>query len=798
MLSACQSEEEKAEGHYQTALDLIAEQDYDRAIVELRNVFQNDAGHLEARRTLAEVLLQQRGDRQGAYSQYLRIAEQYPDDLEARIALTELAFASNLWEEVERHGQRAEELAPEEPRVKAIATIRTYRAAALAEDEPARREAARQADDQLAEQPESFPLRMIVIDNALREGDLSRALAEIDKVIALAPDDPRYYRERLRVLAQIGDMEAIEAQLREMVERFPEDTNNKATLVRFYLSRQDFDAAEGFLRDLAEAAPADEPGPTIDLIRFLAEVRGVEAARVEIDKAIAERPDPVPFLVLRAGLDFAAGQRDEAIATMQGALEGAEPSEQTHNIKITLARMLLTTGNEVGARTLVEEVLTEEVNHPEALKMQAAWQIEADDTDAAIAALRTALDSAPEDAQAMTLMAEAYSRSGRPELARDFLALAVEASGNAPAETIRYARLLIGEERYLPAEDILINALRLAPDNRDLLVMLGQLYLRMEDFGRAQNVADTLRRQGDEAAVQAANAIEAERLNRQSGAEEAMAYLEQLANAADATLANRIALIRARIGTGDTEAALEQAQALKAENPDNEALDIVLATAQAVNGNLSEAEAIYRGLLDRNPARPGVWLELSRLQQRQGDREGAKTTIAEALSSAPENPQLLWAQASFLEQDGDIDGALAIYENLYERSSGSAVVANNLASLLATYREDDESLERAWTIARRFNDTEIPAMQDTYGWIAHRRGESAEALPYLEAAAQGLPNDPLVQYHLGQVYFALGRRDDALAQFRKAVEIAGPGDQRAQIEAARAQIQELSAVAPEN
>ncbi|WP_282130190.1 tetratricopeptide repeat protein, partial [Roseobacter litoralis] len=100
-------------------------------------------------------------------------------------------------------------------------------------------------------------------------------------------------------------------------------------------------------------------------------------------------------------------------------------------------------------------------------------------------------------------------------------------------------------------------------------------------------------------------------------------------------------------------------------------------------------------------------------------------------------------------------------------------------------RTDEASLDRAWAVARRFRDTEIPALQDTFGWILHRRGESEEALPYLEGAAQGLPNDPLVQYHLGKAYEALERPEDALAQFRKVVQIAGPEDQREQVIEAR-------------
>jgi len=790
LLSACKSSEERAEEHYQSALALLEKGDTDRAIVELRNVFQLNGGHEEARRKLAEIFLQQ-GNRQGAYGQYLRLAEQYPDDLETRIALAEIATETGNWDEVERHGAKAEELAPDDPRVKALSRVMAYRKAVLDDDAAARREIARQADAMMADQPDNVLLRTIVIDNAIREADYSRALTELDWMIQRDPDDPRNYKDRLKVLAQLGDKDAIEAQLREMIDRFPNDASNKATLLRFYMSEKKLDAAESFLRELVAKSAPDDPGPTLDLIRFLAQIRGIDAAKAEVEKAIAERPDPTPFKVVGAALDFEAGNRDQAIAAMESVLAEAEPSEKTRNYKVALAKMLLAEGNEVGARTRVEEVLSEDPNNTEALKMRARWLIESDDTDAAIAALRTALDQKSDDAEAMTLMAEAYSRAGSVDLAKDYLSQAVDASNHAPPETLRYARVLIGEKKYLPAEDILLAALRLQPRNTDLLIALGQLYLAMEDYGRAQNVADALRRIGGDAAVQAANGIEAERLNRQSGTEEAMSFLEKLAEGADASLASKIALIRARMGTGDIKGALQLAEELNQQNPDTEAVTVVLAAVQAANGNLDEAVALYRGLLDANPARPAIWLELSKIRQRQGDRDAAKATVEEGLAQIPDNPQLLWAKASFLEQDGDIDGAIGIYEELYEQNSASLVVANNLASLLATYRQDDASLERAWTVARRFSDIKVPAVQDTYGWISYRRGNVEEALPYLEAAAEGLPNDPLVQYHLGQAYTALNRPQDALDHFRKAVEIAGPTDQRPQIEEARTLIQSL-------
>lgn len=790
-VSACKSAEERAEEHYQTALSLIAEGDYDRAIVELRNVFQLDGSHKEARRTLAHVTLTERGNRQEAYSQYLRLAEQYPDDLDARIKLSEIAFAAANWDELERHGAKAEELAPNDSRVIPLTTARKYRTAVQAQDASARRDVARDAMMLLVDQDKNVVLRSIVIDNLLREGDFSNALEQIDLVLEQDPENPLYNQQRLNVLVQLGDMTAVEAHLKTMIERFPSETSHKAMLLRFYLSAQNLDQAEAFLRELAAAAPADDPGPAVDLIRFLAEFRSIDAAKAEIVSAIPKATDPLPFKVLDAGLDFAAGAQDAAVTTLETALKDHPASEHALNVKVTLARMQLTMGNEVGARARVEEVLAEDATQPEALKMKAGWLTNADQTDAAIAALRSALDRAPNDAQAMTLMAEAYTRSGRPELARDFLALAVEASGNAPENSIRYAQLLMSEESYLPAEDILISSLRLSNDHPDLLLTLGQLYLRMEDFGRAEQVANTLRRLDTPEAKTAADGLDAERINLQSGREEAMAYLEEIGNSADATLASRIALVRARLGTGDTEGALALAKELSAENQGNDAVSYVLATTEAVSGNLDEAEAIYRALVTAGASRTPIWLELSRIKQRKGDRDGARAVIEEALAKNPGDPNLLWATASFLEQDGEIDKAIDIYEELYEANSDSPVVANNLASLLSSYRDDPESLERAWTVARRFRDTTVPAVQDTYGWLLKRRGEIAEALPYLEAAAEGLPSDPLVQYHLAQTYLALERPEDALARFQRAVELAGPGDTRPQINEARDMIRTL-------
>jgi tetratricopeptide (TPR) repeat protein len=790
-LAACDSAEERANEHYQRGLELIEAGDFDRAIVEFRNVFQIDGGHREARLRLAELLLTHRNNPQGAYSHYLRLVEQYPDDLQARLELSELAFLARNWDEVDRHGAKAEEIAPEDERVKVITLARAYRNAAIDENAAERRKQADAADQLLKSVSDSPILRNVLIDSYLRDSEYGKALAQLDWLLERDEKNILYWRQRLEVLSRLGDSSEIEAQLMKMVELFPDDAGNKLTLIRFYMSREEVDKAEGFLRQLIADADDDQPGPRLDLIRFLAEVRGNDAARKEIEAAIAAVPDPTAFRVVGASIDFTEGDQEKAVNTLEDVLKTAEPSDQTRAIKVSLAQMLLGMGNEVGARARVEEVLAEDDRNASALKMQANWLIDSDETDGAIASLRIAIEEEPEDEQALGLMARAYTRAGRPELARDYLALAVDASNNAPAQTIVYARILMSEERYLPAEDILKKSLRLNQNNVDLLVAMGQVYIRMEDRSRVEQIVRSLRSIGTSIASTAANGLEAELINQSAGPEEAMDFLETMATGADATLATRVALVRARLSSGDRQGALDIAREIYSENSDNIALRAVLGAAEAVNGNLEEAEGHYRAILEEAPQQPNIWLALAQLKGRQGFAEEARQVIEEGLSHSPESGNLLWAKASYLERQEDFEGAISIYEELYEIDSNSVVVANNLASMLTTYREDADSLERAYRISRRFRDTQLPALQDTYGWIEHRRGNSEEALPYLESAAQGLPQDPIVQYHLGQVYLAVGRQEDALAQFVKTIEVATPSDNRSQIADARKQIEAL-------
>ncbi len=793
-LAACQSSEERAEKHYQNALALISEGDVDRAKVELRNVFDLNGSHREARTLYADTLAGQ-GEMRDAYGQYLRLAEQFPDDLNARLGLSRIAILSQDWEELRRHGTVAMELAPDTPEVQVIAVTLDYAAAIEEEDAPERREVVRRAAALSEAQPDNLQLRRILVDGALRDNELETALTEVKAAQIVAPQERSLYDTEVSLLVQLGRPDEIEATLRGMIDRFPGDKTIVDNLVRFYLSRDELDMAETFLRDrVAKAGPEAVTEDTNDLVRFLLVQRGPEEALAELESAIETSETPDAFQSLRARILFDSGETDQAIGAMEALLEPVADDDATANEdRVILARMLDATGNRVGAQRLVARVLDIDRTQIAALKLEAGWRIAADNADGAISLLRTALDEAPQDVDALTLMAEAHLRNGNRDLARDMMSLAVQASNSGAVETRQYVVLLLEDERFSLAEEVLIDALRVAPDNPALLVDLAGVYIRMQDWARTAQIEAQLRRLDTPVASRAADGVQASRLSSEGRTEEAVAFLEDLAAENDSDIVARTAVVRARLASGDVEGAVTYAEQAANEAPDDIARTMIYATTLSAVGRQADAEANYRKVLEQDDQVENAWIGLVRALYGQGDVEGGKTALEAGLAAMPEAINLLWAQASFLEQSGDLEGALRTYESLYERAPESPVIVNNYASLLSMLRDDDASLERAYVVSRRLGDSEQPAFQDTLGWIAHRRGDERAAVEYLEPAAAALTNDPMVQYHLAEVYFALGRDAEALTQFEKAVGMVSPDDSRPQIATARTRIETLTA-----
>lgn len=786
-VAACESSEEKAEAFYQSGLELLAAGDPDRAAVEFRNVFNFNGAHQDARRQLAEIL-RARGDVSGAFGQYLRLAEQYPELADAHLALAEMAIAGQQWEQAERHGRRALELEPDAAGTDTVRVSLDFRQASIDEDAQAQGQLASEARALVEADPNDILSRRVLIAHALTQNDPAGALDDIDAAIAYDPTDLTYYVIKIQALNALGERDEIGDLLREMYTQFPDNTEVQQSLITYYIQLQDFAGAQAFLRELAGDDTAAPEG-FVPIIQLLEQTDGRDAARAELQRladANAENADNRAFyLALLAGYDFDEGNRDTAIADLTALLEEAAPSEQTRRIKGTLATMLLATGNQVGARALAEEILAEDASNVTALKLRAQMLIDGDQASDAIVDLRRALDQSPRDTSIILLLAAAHERNGNTQLQGERLATAVEVSGSAVRESLLYADFLVRNGREAAARSVLGDARNANPNDLDILAQTARLALADNAIGVVRGVmADLEKLQDQPRAPELLQSLRTAVLLSQDRLDEGLDLLQQQASETGAAGAV-FAVLQTQLRAGKLDEARAYLDSQMEAAPTDPNLRMMNAALLLSEGEADAAEAELRAIIDEFPNAVNVINQLYVQLRRTGQTDAARELLETSLAANPDAPRLLLYRAGDLEQDGDVEGAIAIYEQLYALNSSNVTIANNLASLLSTFRDDEAALERAAAVARRLRGTDVAPFQDTYGWIAYRQGNYEEALTYLEPASAGLPENALVQYHLGMTYAALERSQEATAALTRALEIAGEDSTLPQMQVAR-------------
>lgn len=169
--------------------------------------------------------------------------------------------------------------------------------------------------------------------------------------------------------------------------------------------------------------------------------------------------------------------------------------------------------------------------------------------------------------------------------------------------------------------------------------------------------------------------------------------------------------------------------------------------------------------LDEDGRRDAYLLE-AELHRKDGADAAEQDAYARGLAAFPDAPALLYGRALMWERQDQIPRAEADLRRLLVIEPDNVAALNALGYTLADrtdrYREALELIDRA-----RVAEPTNPAIIDSYGWVLFRLGRSRAALDHLQRA-YALQQDPDIASHLGQVLWALGRRDEARRHFDEA------------------------------
>lgn len=215
------------------------------------------------------------------------------------------------------------------------------------------------------------------------------------------------------------------------------------------------------------------------------------------------------------------------------------------------------------------------------------------------------------------------------------------------------------------------------------------------------------------------------------------------------------ARVQLELRSGRPDKAVPLARALVEENPDLPVATALLAEAQAANRDFAAAAQTYQRVWESSPSAP-LALAYSQARHRAGIPE-PELPLRQWLERHPRDPAIRLTLASALQQAGSAADAIREFQRaMAELPPGHpmrGIAQNNLAMLYAQLG-DSRALETARSAYQAAGN--LPAVQDTYGWLLVQGGKAAEALPLLRSASEASPDSDEIRYHYAQALAATG------------------------------------------
>ncbi len=328
------------------------------------------------------------------------------------------------------------------------------------------------------------------------------------------------------------------------------------------------------------------------------------------------------------------------------------------------------------------------------------------------------------------------------------------------------AHVLTKMERHVEATRLLEAAVARRPDSVQLRVALLESHEAAGNLDQAVAVATQLLHLG---VSQLRVRFALVRLNQRLGrTDEAIRHLREVNRIMDlrseefsegdrAEVSHR--MVRALLGSGKYEEALEHAEEGVKRFPDDPRFLLRKGEALLMQGQWRQADEVFDGVIAATDDDQQVIAQISDAYlsaganvERGGDAVGAEKHLRKAVELNPSNAQALnYLGYILIEKDTDLEEALALIRRALERDPGNG------------------------------------AYLDSLGWAYYKLGDFKSAEKALAEALTALPDEPVIHAHLGDLYAATGRTQEAILAWQEALDrgVENADEIRAKVEAAR-------------
>ena len=263
-------------------------------------------------------------------------------------------------------------------------------------------------------------------------------------------------------------------------------------------------------------------------------------------------------------------------------------------------------------------------------------------------------------------------------------------------------------------------------------------------------------------------------------------------------------LARAHLLNSETDLAIDLYRRILALDPRNKRAHWELAEALIKKGKIDQAQEILEKELSTNPGDLIALEKLVDIYLQEGHKSQARKILEKTLALRPKHPLVLAALVRIVQKahlttemidyceklkaqnphpfysllladlygkNGNYKRAIKLYQEVLSKEPENVVALNNLAFYLAQYEPTPENLQWAerklYPLIKKYPDR--PEIIDTLAWVQYRKGNYTGALRLLKDLEEKGNLSPVISYHLGCIYYRLGREKEALIYLYKAL-----------------------------
>jgi tetratricopeptide (TPR) repeat protein len=599
-----------------------------------------------------------------------------------------------------------------------------------------------------------------------QKNENAKAEALVQGALQKQPKSTQLREVLVSIYAQAGDDARTEEQLHELIAMRPQTLRYRAQLAQAEVAANHLDQAEAVLRAAVQAVPKGDDARLL-LVYFLRDHRTAAQGEAALRSFIATTPDDYGLRLALGTMLEDNGQPAQALDTYDAIVQQDGDGPNALIARDRMASIYMAEGHNDEALAQAAKVITVDPGNDAALMIRGNFALTSDHPTAAMTDFRVVERDEPGFVGVHRLLAQALLANGDAALAEEELQTVIQLAPRNADPRLELSQL------YLQAGDsdrsvaVLEQAVQQLPTNGPLRGALVRAYIAKGNFSAATTQADSMT-----VALPHSGAgpyFEGLIAEAQKQYVPAETDFEQALQRQPTAVAPLLELVHLQLSRNETAKATERLQHMVQSDPtDGLALEM-LGEVDLSRKAYPQAEAELSQAIRVSPSLWYSYRNLALAKAGTGDTAGAVAAYQAGIKAAPDQPELVTELASYYVRQGQPDNAIGLFETLYQRQPRSSAAASNLALMLATYKSDQPSLQRAQQLSASFVNSNDGTLLDTSGWVLLKSGHLDRALPVLQRAESREPNSGLIRYHVAMAELQAGEKDKGQADLKAAL-----------------------------